>query len=400
MNERQPARNGGLLDPTVSLGRFAGVRVGLNWSWLIIFILIVWSLGTSYFPSRYPFLTGAAYFWMGVAAAILFFGSLLLHELGHAFQARREGMQIDGITLWLFGGVARFKGMFPTAGAEFRIAIAGPLVTLGLSGAFIVLAALVPSTQALHGVLAWVGYVNLLLLVFNLMPALPLDGGRVLRSILWRTRGDFYWATAIAGGIGRAFGFLLIGGGVVLVIFYGTFSAAWFAVVGWFLLRAAEAERRYGVARRALSGLRVGDLMVRNPVTAHPDETIATFMGGTAGMSRHALYPVVRGGELVGVLPFGRVAHIPRDEWPRRAVGECMLPAGELPVLSEDEDLMDALTELSEAERRRGVVLRDGRFVGLLSLTDIERVLAERPRREGGSPTEPRPGSAGFSRSS
>jgi Zn-dependent protease len=181
MNERQPARNGGLLDPTVSLGRFAGVRVGLNWSWLIIFILLVWSLGTSYFPSRYPFLTGAAYFWMGVAAAILFFGSLLLHELGHAFQARREGMQIDGITLWLFGGVARFKGMFPTAGAEFRIAIAGPLVTLGLSGAFIVLAALVPSTQALHGVLAWVGYVNLLLLVFNLMPALPLDGGRVLR---------------------------------------------------------------------------------------------------------------------------------------------------------------------------------------------------------------------------
>jgi Zn-dependent protease/predicted transcriptional regulator len=400
MNEREPARNRGLLDPTVSVGRIAGVTVGLNWSWLIIFILIVWSLARSYFPSRYPFMSGGAYFWMGVAAAILFFGSLLLHELGHALQARREGVQIDGITLWLFGGVARFKGMFPTPGAEFRIAIAGPLVTLGLSGAFIVLAALVPSSHALHGVLAWVGYVNLLLLVFNLMPALPLDGGRVLRSILWRAKGNFSWATAIAGGIGRAFGFLLIGGGAVLVIFYGTFSAAWFAVVGWFLLRAAEAERQYGTARQALGGFRVRDLMVLNPVTADPDETVAAFMSETAGARRHALYPVVRDGQLVGVLPFGRVAHIPRDEWPRQAVSECMLPPAVLPVLSEDEDLMDALTELSDADRRRGIVLRDGRFVGLLSLTDIERVLAELPRTKGGTPPEPRPRSPRVSGSS
>jgi Zn-dependent protease len=116
MNERQPRRSGGLLDPSVSVGRIAGVRIGLNWSWLIVFVLIVWSLASSYFPSRYPFLTGTAYFFMGVAAAFLFFGSLLLHELGHAIQARRDGMKIEGITLWLFGGVARFKGMFPTAG--------------------------------------------------------------------------------------------------------------------------------------------------------------------------------------------------------------------------------------------------------------------------------------------
>jgi len=400
MNERQPTRNRGLLDPTVSAGRIAGVSIGLNWSWLIIFVLIVWSLADSYFPSRYPFFSGSAYFFMAVAAAILFFGSLLLHELGHALQARREGMHIDGITLWLFGGVARFKGMFPTAGAEFRIAIAGPLVTLGLSGAFIVLATLVPSSQGLHGVLAWAGYVNLLLLVFNLIPALPLDGGRVLRSILWRAKGNFYWATAIAGDIGRGFGYLMMGGAVLLFIFYGTFTAAWFAVLGWFLLRAAGAERRYGTAHQALGGLRVGDLMVRSPVVARPDDTIAAFLDGTAGTTRHTLYPVVRDGALVGVLPFGRVAHIPRDEWQRRAVSECMLPPGVLPALREDEDLMDALTELSDADRRRGVVFRDGRFVGLLSLTDIERVLAERPRTKSGTPTDARPRWTRFSDSS
>jgi Zn-dependent protease len=260
------------------MGRVAGVRIGLNWSWLIVFVLLVWSLASSYFPSRYPFLTGTASFFIAVAAAILFFGSLLLHELGHAIQARRDGMQIDGITLWLFGGVARFRAMFRSAGAEFRIAIAGPLVTLGLSGAFALLAALVPSSLALHGLLAWVAYVNLLLLVFNLIPALPLDGGRVLRSILWSAKGNFEWATAIAGDIGRGFGFLMIGGGVLLLVVYGSFSAAWLALVGWFLLNAAGAERRYGVAREALTGLRVRDLMVRNPVTAEADQTIATFM--------------------------------------------------------------------------------------------------------------------------
>ena len=389
MNDRQSPRSGGLLAPTVSVGRFAGVEIGLNWSWLIIFALLVWSLASSYFPSRYPFLTGTATFFIAVAAAILFFGSLLLHELGHAIQARRDGMKIEGITLWLFGGVARFKSMFPSAGAEFRIAIAGPLVTLVLSGAFALLAALVPSSLVLHGLLAWVAYVNVLLLVFNLIPALPLDGGRVLRSILWRAKGNFEWATAIAGDIGRGFGFLMIGGGVLLVIVYGSFSAAWLALVGWFLLNAAGAERRYGVAHEALSGLRVRDLMVRQPVTAEADQTIATFMSGTPGTSWHALYPVVRDGEVVGVLPFGRIAHIPRDEWSRRAVSECMLQPDVLPALSEDTDLIDAAAELSQTNARRGVVLRDRRLVGLLSLTDIERVLAERPRGQRGSRRKP-----------
>ena len=384
--ERQQAKSRGLLDPSISLGRIAGVRIGLNWSWLIVFTLFVWSLAASYFPSRYPFLTGGAYVVMAVYAVILFFGSLLLHELGHAIQARREGMQIDGITLWLFGGVARFKAMFPSSGAEFRIALAGPLVTLVLSGIFAALAALVPASQALHGVLAWVAYVNLVLLVFNLIPALPLDGGRVLRSILWRAKGNFGWATAIAADIGRSFGYLLIGGGVLLFVLSGAFTGAWFAVVGWFLVNAAEAERRYAVARGALAGLRVGDLMVRNPVTAHPDQTIAAFVDESAGASRHALYPVVRDDEFIGVLPFGRVAHIPRDEWPRRAVSECMLPPDEVPVMREDDGSIDAFAKLGKADRRRGVVVRHGRLVGVLSLSDIERVLAERPASTAAAP--------------
>jgi len=387
--DRRSRAGRGPLESTVPIGRIAGIEVGLNWSWLIVFTLFVWSLGSTFFPDRYPFLTNEAYFVMAVAATFLFFLSLLLHELGHAIQARHEGMQIEGITLWLFGGVARFRGMFPSAGAEFRIAVAGPFVTLVLSAVFYLLA-LLPTSQAVHGVLAWLGYANLLLLAFNLVPALPLDGGRLLRSTLWRARGNFGWATTVAGELGRGFGFLMIVGGVVLFPFYGIFTGIWFVIVGLFVLNAAEAERLHARAHDALAGLRVGDLMVRNPVTTDPEQTIASFIDESAGSPRHAFYPVVRHGELVGLLPFGRVAHVPRDEWPGRAVGECMLAPDALPVLSEDQELIEAFADLGESERRWGVVLRNGCFVGLLSLSDVERVLAEKPRGPAGSPRVPR----------
>src|ERR671934_1087550 len=161
---------------SIALGRIAGIRIGINWSWLVVFALITWSLASGVFPSTNPGLSHGTYIAMAIAAAVLFFTSLLLHELGHAVVARREGMEIEGITLWLFGGVARFRGMFPSAGAEFRIAIAGPLVSL-LLGVGFVLIALVPGLpRAVDGVVSWLGYINLTLLVFNLIPALPLDG--------------------------------------------------------------------------------------------------------------------------------------------------------------------------------------------------------------------------------
>ena len=225
-----------------TLGRIAGIRVGVNWSWLVVFTLIVWTLASGIFPATNPGLGDGTYVAMAIAAAVLFFLSLLLHEYGHALTARREGMEIDGITLWLFGGVARFKGMFPSAGAEFRIAIAGPLVSLALGGLFVLVAWAAELPEAVDGVAAWLGWINVTLLAFNLLPALPLDGGRVLRAVLWRARGSFAWATRIAAAIGRAFGYLLILGGLFLLVFQGAFSGAWLAFMGWFLLQAAGAE--------------------------------------------------------------------------------------------------------------------------------------------------------------
>ena len=239
------------MNDTFKLGRIAGIPIGLNWTWLLVFALFVWSLASEVFPSTNPGLATATYVEMGVAAVLLFFGSLLLHELGHALQARRDGVEIEGITLWLFGGVARFRGMFPSAGAEFRIAIAGPLVTAALAAVFVVLAALTHFEPAVDAVFAWLGYINLLLLGFNLLPALPLDGGRIFRSALWRIRGDFASATRIAAGLGRLIGGLMIVAGIITFFAQGTFGGLWLALIGWFVLGAAGNEARPLSLRRA-----------------------------------------------------------------------------------------------------------------------------------------------------
>jgi Zn-dependent protease/CBS domain-containing protein len=370
-----------VVNGNIRLGRFGGVEVRINWSWLVIFALIVWSLADGIFPSQNPGLSGGVHLAMAIVAALLFFVSLLLHELGHSWVARREGMEIDGITLWLFGGVSEFKTRFPSAGAEFRIAIAGPLVSL-LLGVVFVLIALAGLPSAVDGVAAWLGYINLTLLVFNLIPALPLDGGRVLRAALWRIKGDLGWATRIATEIGRGFGYLFIALGIALFIFQGSFSGAWLAFIGWFLLQAATAEARYIATEAALAGLRVRDLMVRNPMTVDGDLTVGQFMDEVAQSPHFTTYPVIDGERPIGLLPFRSVVAVPRSEWDSRRVRDAMIPLDRVPMLTEDETAVEALAALSSSTSNRGLVVENGHLAGLLSITDLTRALeVRRPTR-------------------
>jgi len=361
-----------------TIGRVAGISVGVNWSWLIVFALITWTLAASIFPSTNPGLADGAYVAMALIAALLFFTSLLLHEYGHALQARRDGMEIEGITLWLFGGVAKFRGMFPSAGAEFRIAIAGPLVSLALGLLFLGVPMLLNLPATVDGVLFWLGSINIALLVFNLLPALPLDGGRVLRSILWYARGEFVSATRLAAGIGRGFGYLFVAAGVALIVFASPVTGIWLAFVGWFLLQAAGAEDRYVAAREALGGLRVRDVMARDPVTAPAGITLGEFMDDVAWSRPYTTYPVTENGEVVGLLQFRRVAEVPRAEWDSRTVRDCMIPRDEVPVVEQDDELVLAAGEVAEHEVNRALVLDAGRLVGLLSVTDVARALQMR----------------------
>lgn len=363
------------MSSSVTLFRISGIRVGVHWSWLVVFGLITWQLATAIFPDQNPGLGDGTYWSMAVAAAVLFFTSLLLHELGHALQARREGMEIEGITLWLFGGVAQFRGMFPSAGAEFRIAIAGPLVSLVLGAGFVGLALAITGVDALDGIAAWLGIMNLALLVFNLLPALPLDGGRVLRSALWALRSDFAWATRVAAAIGRAFGALMIAGGLAIGFFSGdATNGLWFAILGWFLFGAASAEAQYGQVYGKLAGLRVRDLMVRSPTTVSPDQRIGELIGGLVRGDRLDAFPVVKGGRPVGLLPFSLIADVPRSEWDARTVGERMLPLAVIPVFASDESLDHALQRLSDGIGR-GLVLEGDQVAGVLSVSDIAGAL-------------------------
>ncbi|HSL65622.1 MAG TPA: site-2 protease family protein [Gaiellaceae bacterium] len=357
------------------IARIAGIDVGVNWSWLVVFALIVWSIAID-LGDRYESLSQAGALAAAVVAAALFFGSLLAHELGHAVVARREGMEIDGITLWLFGGVAKFKGMFPSAGAEFRIAIAGPVVSLAIGLLCVAGAWLLELPDLADGILGWLGVTNLVLLAFNMLPALPLDGGRVLRSALWASRDDFRWATNLAATIGRGFGFVFIAGGILAFISLGAIGGAWLAFIGWFLLMAASQEARYVLVRDALGGLRVRDLMVRQPATIAPELTLGQFMDDVVWSRRYTTYPVVDAEERpLGLLPFRCVAQVPRAEWDEQTVRQCMLAGDEVPTLRPEQELTDALTALGDGVGRALVVDADGRLVGILSITDVMRAL-------------------------
>jgi Zn-dependent protease len=361
---------------TYSLGRVAGIRIGLHWSVLVLLGLLMWTLATGVFPDTNPGLGDGTYFAMAVVAALSFFASILLHELGHAVQAQREGMTIDGITLWLFGGVARFAGMFTSPGAEFRIAVAGPLVSLALGGGFVGLSLLPGLPEPVNAVCAWLGFINLLLLAFNLLPALPLDGGRMLRAGLWRWRGDLQSATRLAAAGGRVISLALIGLGIAMLIFLGAFSGLWLAFIGWFLLQASAAEARAIMRRGPPAGLRVGDLMVRDPVTASPDQTLDDFLDRVAWSSRHTAYPVVDGGRALGMIPFRCFSDVPRAEWRTRRVADCMVARDALPTLRPDDDLGAAVAALRRSGLGRTLVLDGDRLAGLLSISDVARAVA------------------------
>jgi Zn-dependent protease/CBS domain-containing protein len=372
---RRPANDEGPIHSSVTLGRIAGVEIGLNWSWLIVVALIVWSLADAAFPASNPGLATGTYVAMAAVAAVAFFASILLHELGHAVQARHEGMEIGGITLWVFGGVARFKGMFPSAGAEFRVAVAGPVVSALLGTLFLAIAAALRLAPAVDGVLTWLGFINLMLLGFNLLPALPLDGGRILRSALWARRGDLASATFAAGRVSAAIGRGMIGGGIALLLFVGAVGGLWLALIGWFVLQAGGMETRLVAAQQALAGVRVSDLMSRAPSVLAVNMTLAEAVRRELSRAPHAIYPVLDEGATVGVIALSTVAALPREPRQTTRVGDAMIPIDRALVLDADDQLADALVALAQTHLGRAVVMDRGSLVGVLAASDVQRAL-------------------------
>ena len=369
------------MESSFTVLRVRGIPIGAHWSWLLVAGLVVWSLSQSLFPASYPGLSEAIYLAMGIVAGLLFFAAILAHELGHAFAALREGMEIDGITLWLFGGVARFRGMFASPGAEFRIAIAGPLVSVAIAVVFFLLGSIEGSSdvaRAAEGVADYLARINAILVGFNLVPALPLDGGRVLRSWLWKRQGSFSAATVSAARAGKAFGVVLAVLG--LLDFFtggGGGGGLWLLFLGWFLVQAAQAEASGALVRQSLRGRRVRELMTSSVETVPPQLTVATFLEHI-GTRRFSTYPVVRGDEPVGLVSLRRVEQVPAADRDRRRIEDVMQPLAELTIFSPDDEIVVALDSLGD-ESKRALVMEEGRLAGLMSLSDVARVLEREP---------------------
>ena len=372
---RTTRRAGGPLASTLSLGRIAGVEVGLNWTWILIFGLIVWSLAGVQFPAAAPGRSWPIYAAMGVVAAVVFFASLLAHELGHALQARREGIRTEGITLWLLGGVAKIAGEFPSAGAEFRVAIAGPLVSLAIGLAFTIAAFAWPSPGAVPSMFAWLGYINLALLVFNLLPALPLDGGRVFRAAVWSRTRDLTTATHTAARVGVVIAAGLIGFGILVTLRAGL-GGLWLVLIGWFVLEAGRSEEQRVITHDVLAHVTVGMLMTREVITVDARSTLADVAAMLTGTARHTAYPVVDGQAIRGLLPLHVLAETPPGDWARRSVDDCLVPLDLIPCFSAAMPAVEAAEELVQRASGRALIVDDGGLVGILSLSDIARALA------------------------
>ena len=378
---------------SIRIARIAGIPVGVNPLWLIIVALITWSLGAGYYPGEVKGITPAQSYALGLASALLLFASILAHEFGHALVARRHGVEIEEIDLWLLGGMARMRGQPKSAADELRFALAGPAVTAAVAGIFGALALALPSSApaAVRAIVRYQVEVNLLILGFNLVPAFPLDGGRVTRALLWRRSGDLDAATNTAAVLGRAFGYLLIGLGVLLA-FGGAPGGLWFALIGLFLVLAANAERIQEQIVTTFTGVCAEELMSQPAITLAEEWTLADAQQCFARY-RYTAFPVVdQTGRALGMLSINHLEQTPRARWPGIRVGE---RADRDPALliGRREDVAHLLQQPAFARVGRAAVIdEDRRPVGVVSLTDVERALrAARLRETSSTPPGSRP---------
>ncbi|MEV6423924.1 site-2 protease family protein [Streptomyces sp. NPDC051662] len=364
---------------TFSLGRIAGVRIGVHWSVLVIFFLLALGLAQGRFPQVEPGHSPALYWGAALATSLIFFASLLAHELAHAIVARRNGVQVDDITLWLLGGVARMRSEASNPAAEVRIAGVGPLVSLLLGVLFGLCAWLLHLGHApglLLEAVTWLAAINILLALFNSIPAAPLDGGRLLRALLWRRSGDPLRATINASAAGRAFGWLLVAAGFLLFIVTRTFEGLWLSLIGWFLIAAATAEGRQAHFRTLLAGIPVRQAMTPDPVTVQGGLTVAQFLTDPRYRYRFSAFPVVgEGGRAAGLVTLDRARHVPEGQRDSHTVADVMLPLEQVTTAAPDAPLADLLPRIQPGAENRVLVLDDHRVLGIISASDISRTV-------------------------
>lgn len=360
---------------SVRLGRIAGIEIGIHYTWLLAFALITWSLAQGFFPQSYPGWDLATYWLTGIMAALLLFLSVLLHELAHSLVAQARGLPVQSITLFIFGGVSNIVEEAKRPTVEFLMAIVGPLTSLALAGMFWGLVQVVENQgSVLAAILSYLALINAILGIFNLLPGFPLDGGRVLRSILWGTSGNLTQATNVAATVGRFFGWALIAFGLFQLLSGNLLGGLWIGLIGWFLSSAAHNSRREMTLREQLSGVPVKQIMDPNPETINPQTSVADMIWHIFSQRRRSAVPIILDNQVVGLVTLTDVKELPQHKWADTPVEEIMTHPPLYSVTPED-DLNSAMRLMAQYDLNQVLVLQHGQLAGILNRADIIRYL-------------------------
>lgn len=355
-----------------------GIPIELNFSWFIIFFLVTWTLAQNYFPAVLPGLPSYVYWTMSFVAAVLFFMSLLAHELSHSVVAQKNKLPISGITLFIFGGVAHMSKEPQTPAIEFKMAAAGPLCSFAISLFFFALTQLfygLKFPMALVVSTDYLSFINLAVGIFNLIPGFPLDGGRILRAALWSLYGDIKKATRVASAFGKGFAYLLMGIGL-LYLFYGVvLSGIWLIFIGFFLQEAASSSYQQVAFKKYLNGVKVRGIMTSNVVTVGENLTLTSLVDDFFFKYRLTSFPVLSDeGDVKGLITIHAVKDVPREKWASTKVSDAMVPLKRDLVVGPSADIFDALTQMAGNGVGRLLVTQDGKLIGIISQRDVMRL--------------------------
>jgi Zn-dependent protease len=357
----------------------AGIQIGIDLSWLFIAALLSWTLAVGYFPFYYPDLASNVYWLMGIAGMLGLFVCILLHELGHALVAKYNNLPISQITLFIFGGIAEIKKESQTPKVEFWVAIAGPIVSVLLVLVMHALTLLGEKSGwpvQVVGVTAYLALINLIIVIFNMIPAFPLDGGRVFRALLWWWKNDLAWATKIASYVGAGFGLFLIFYGVFTLLGGNFISGLWMFILGLFLHKAATASRTQFYVGRELKGEKVEKFMVKDPIAVPQEINLKEFIDQYVYQSHHHLYPVVDLDNLVGYISLSEVKSVPAEDWPKVYVKKVMVPRSAFQTVTPDTNALEALNLMNETGSTTLLVTVRNQLVGMLTAQDLFKLIS------------------------
>lgn len=355
----------------VRIGTIKGIPLNLDYSWFIVFILITWILAGSYFPSQYKNWTSFSYWSIGAFTSILFFISVLLHELAHSALAIHYKLKVKKITLFIFGGIAEISEEPKKPMQEFWIASAGPIASFIIALLSYIIAKVFSGNEQFHAMFQYLFEINFILAIFNLVPGFPLDGGRVFRAIIWAFTKDYKKATKISAATGKFFGFFFILLGFFILMKGDVIDGIWIAFVGWFLETASVAQVQRQVISELLKGHTVQDAMSRSFALLPYDTTIQEFIENDLLVRHKRFFIVERDGNNIGFLTLHTIQNVPKDAWNTTTVSEIMIPLSKLKTLKSNDDLVGAIKEMDNEGVNQLPVFEDNEIIGILSRENI-----------------------------